>query len=127
MGSPRGHSGTSWAVAMAHERPSRAHRAHKLWARNDAALAVRMAQARGDAAASSRGKLGEAGVVKRRSAMANMASYSGPVRISTVTRFRSKKTMAASRRVRLLPSTNECSERCEVRGALHQSNPAMRR
>lgn len=33
MGSPRGHSGTSWAFAIAHERPSRAREARKLWAR----------------------------------------------------------------------------------------------
>jgi hypothetical protein len=31
MGSPRGHFGTSWALAIAHERPSSAHDAHKLW------------------------------------------------------------------------------------------------
>lgn len=33
MGSRRGHFGTSWALAMAHESPSRAHGAHELWAR----------------------------------------------------------------------------------------------
>ena len=33
MGSRMAHLGTPWALAMAHERPSRAHVAHKLWAR----------------------------------------------------------------------------------------------
>ncbi len=32
MGSPSAHFGTLWALAMSHERPSRAHDAHKLWA-----------------------------------------------------------------------------------------------
>jgi integrase len=32
MGSPRAHLGTSWALAMAHERSSRAHAAHNMWA-----------------------------------------------------------------------------------------------
>jgi hypothetical protein len=46
MGSRRGHFGTSWALAMAHERPSRAQGAHNLWATRSRSRTLRRSHRR---------------------------------------------------------------------------------